>query len=182
MTDTTTRDTPVSDSLPRDMRIIITTAQVRAQDLRDDDFVLIDNQWRAAFDVHFASDSVINMVTGGDDDRAKMAAEMAAVRLDAYRDGADGRSIQSHVSRPGIRPALFLASRTTVAVRTSSGESGMQPMPTTSAIAALLDTNEYIAVRWVRDEASDGNEMEDAWAVFRRWDLVTIQIEKTVAA
>ncbi|WP_311245320.1 MULTISPECIES: hypothetical protein [unclassified Microbacterium] len=172
----------MTDTTPRETRTIITTAQVRAQDLRDDDFILIDNQWRAAFDVHFASDSVIKMVAAGDADQTAMRAEMAGVRLDAYQDGADGRHIQSHISRPGVRPALFLSSRTTVAVRTSSGESGMQPMPTTSAVAALLETNEYIAVRWVRDEASDGNQTEDAWAVFRRWDLVTIQFEEEVAA
>lgn len=172
--------TAIDTTEPREPRTVITTAQVRAQDLQDDDFILVGNQWRALFDIHRSSKSVTSMIAADEKSLAEIAQEIASIRMDTQQDGQDGRQVQSAIRRPGVHPAVFEADRITVARHAGNGTSAMAPVRTTSAIAALLDAGEYIAARWVRDEASDGSIVEDAWAVFRQWDLVTIQIEQTV--
>ncbi|WP_311879119.1 hypothetical protein [Microbacterium forte] len=165
-------------------RTFITTAQVRAQDLHDDDFILLEGEWRAMMDIHRNSDSVMSMVSDGDRDLSAIKDEIAAVRMDTRQNGAPG--VQGQISRPGTHPAVFASSE--VNVLSHPGNDGVdertdtRTVRTTSAIAALLDSGEYVAARFVLDEASDGSVVDDAWAVFRQWDLVTVQIEEVVTA
>lgn len=154
------------------IRSLFTTACVRANDLTDVDVFLLDGAWRAIFDVHTQPSSVLELYASTDRDR--IHADAQRVRLDCWQDGNQSR-YHTDVTRPGHKPWIINAHRMAVSV---DGEpcGGSAPMETEAVIAALLSTNEYTAVRFVRDETADGVRVEDGWAVYRHFDLVTIQI------
>lgn len=163
----------------RAARPAITTVRVRASDLLDDDFIVLENQWRVVVGVYRRSEDIAAMIT--ETLREAFEEEVGSVRLDAAQGGRSGVLTHSPTPRPGPAPVIIV--RDSVIVTTNHPEKHTTGTVRAEAlVAALLNTEEYIAVRWIREEASDGSCIDDAWAVFKQWDLVEVQKEEGVTA
>lgn len=167
-------------------RTFITTAQVQARDLQPDDHVLLEahgfpTRWRALFDVHTEADSVL--VELGEETAKQVQKQAESVRLDTHQDGMDGpRHHVSATPRPARHPVLIECDSLSVSAhppgqaRSPKTKSGVTTVRSEALVHALLSTDEYVAVRYVREETSDGGQVDDGWAVFTAFAPVTIQI------
>lgn len=160
-------------------RPVITTVRVRASDLLDDDFIILENEWRTIVSVYRTREDITALIT--ETLRGAFEEEVGSVRLDAAQGGRSGVLTHSPTPRPGPAPVIIV--RDSVIVTTNHPEKYTTGTVRAEAlVAALLSTEEYIAVRWIREEASDGSRVEDAWAVFKQWDLVEVQKEEGATA
>lgn len=169
-------------------RTFIHTAQVRAADLVPEDHILLrtattTERWRELFDVHTRAESVLRELS--DESTKTVLAQARQIRLDTFQSGSDGARSHLHATpRPGTYPVIIEADTLSVSVhpdnqrRDPRPSSAVAPVRSEALAYALLETGEYAAVRFVRDETDDGEQVEDGWAIFQRWQPVTIQSQE----
>lgn len=151
----------------------INIVEVRAADLRDDDVILLTRderpgRWRQVLDVHRGDDSILAM--HNEEEAAKILRQSERVRLDTHRDGIPATG---PASRPGRHPSIIQPDH--VVVDVYRDRPSRDHVHTEALVHALLTTSEYVAVRFLREETSDGSEVDDGWAIFQTFAPVSVQ-------
>ena len=147
-----------------DTRPFITTAQVRAADLRSDDIADLrlseeKPRWRVVFDVcRDPGDVLVDLDEVTSDE---VAEEAGVINLTAE-------------PRPAGDPLLIISGDTDY-----NSRNRLQRVHPQVLVHALLGTGKYVAVRYVREETDDGSQVEHGWMIAPWWHPVTIQVEST---
>lgn len=159
-----------------DTRPFITTAQVRAADLRSDDIAelsLSDEKprWRIVSNVyHNPADLLVELDEAASSQVVDGAAEInlsPPITPPGYNPGPIA-------PRPGADPLLIIIDK-----QDSDRRDHVRRVEPRLLTYALLETGKYVAVRFVREETDDGSQVEHGWMIAPWWHPVTIQVEST---
>lgn len=155
----------------------ITTAQVRATDLRSDDIADVrfsheKSRWRAVFDVYRdAGDVLVELDEVTSDEIIEKATEINLTPESQMTHGV----LKLPAPRPGVDPLIIIpADEDFNGYGSRDHLRRIEPRVLTYA---LLETGKYVAVRFVREETDDGSQTEHGWMIAPWWYPVTIQVK-----